>query len=166
MKCKARLTTSGDRVVSSRDPRHNHTGNVSIARARKAVGKMKNKKTDLTVAPSSSQAAVMSQLPDDTLMALPRRATVSKSIRRHRKKVTDAANGDTPRPAILKDLLFDIPESFADIVVFDSGPGDNRLILIPCHELVDGLARASMWLADGTFKVVPSMFFQLYTIHF
>jgi len=23
-----------------------------------------------------------------------------------------------------------------------------------------------MWLADGTFKVVPSMFFQLYTIHF
>jgi len=24
MKCKARLTTSGDRVVSSRDPGHNH----------------------------------------------------------------------------------------------------------------------------------------------
>ena len=56
--------------------------------------------------------------------------------------------------------------TFADIVVFDSGPGDNRLDLISCHELVDGLARASMWLADGTFKVVPSVFFQLYTIHF
>jgi len=23
-----------------------------------------------------------------------------------------------------------------------------------------------MWLADGTFKVVPSVFFQLYTVHF
>jgi len=89
-------------------------------------------------------------------MALPRRATVSKALRRHSKKATDAANGDTPRPAIPKDLLFDIPESCADIVVFDSGPGDNRLILILCHELLDGLARASMWLADGTFKVVPS----------
>ena len=165
MKCKARLTTSGDRVVSSRDPDHNHTGNGSIALARKAVGEMKNKITDSTVAPSSSQAAVMSQLPDDTLMALPRRATVSKALRRHRKKVTDAANRDTPLPAIPKDLLFDIPESFADIVVFDSGSGDNRLILISCHELLDGLARASMWLADGTFKVVPSVFFQLYTIH-
>jgi len=75
MKCKARLTTSGDREISSRDPGHNHTGNVSIARARQAVGEMKNKITDLTVTPSSSQAAVMSQLPDDTLMALPRRAT-------------------------------------------------------------------------------------------
>ena len=94
MKCKARLTTSGDRVASSRDPGHNHTGNVSIARALKAVGEMKNIKiTDLTVVPSSSQAAVMSELPDDTLMALPRQATVSKALRRHRKKVTDAANG-------------------------------------------------------------------------
>ena len=92
-------------------------------------------------------------------MALPRRATVSKALRRHSKKITDAANGDTPRPAVPKDLLFDIPESFADIVVFDSGPGDNRLILISFHELLDGLARASMWLANGTFKVVPSVFF-------
>jgi len=124
---------------------------------------MKNKITDLTMAPSSSQAAVMLELPDDTLMAVPRQATVSKTLRRHRKKVTDAANGDTPRPAIPKDLLFDIPESF---VVFDSGSGDNRLILISCHELLDELARASMWLADGTFKVVPSVFFQLYTIRF
>ena len=66
MKCKARLTTSGDRVVSSWDPGHNHTGNVSTARARKAVGEMKNKITDLTVAPPSSQAAVMLELPDDT----------------------------------------------------------------------------------------------------
>jgi len=107
---------------------------------------LKNKITDLTVAQSSSQAAVMSKLPDDILMALPRRATVSKALRRHRKKVTDAANKDTPLPAIPK------TESFADIVVFDSGPGDNRLILISCHELVDGLARSSMWLADGTFN--------------
>jgi len=75
------------------------------------------------------------------------------------KKVTDAGNGDTPLSAIPKDLLFDILESFADIVVFDSGTGDNRLILISCPELLDGLARASMWLADGTFKVVPSVFF-------
>jgi len=90
-------------------------------------------------------------------MALQRQASVSRALRRHRKKVTDAANGDTPLPAIPKDLLF---ESFADIAVFDSDPGDNRLILISCNELLDGLARAQMWLADGTFKVV---FFQLYT---
>src|SRR5207245_9617522 len=47
-----------------------------------------------------------------------------------------------------------------------SGPVDNRLILLSCDELLDGLARSNLWLADGTLKVVPSVFFQLYTIHF
>ena len=53
MKCKARLTTSDDRGVSSRDTDHNHTGNVSIARARKAVGEMKKKITGTIVVASS-----------------------------------------------------------------------------------------------------------------
>ncbi|KII61414.1 hypothetical protein RF11_12829 [Thelohanellus kitauei] len=33
-------------------------------------------------------------------------------------------------------------------------------------ELLDGLSRATVWLADGTFKVVPTLYFQLYSIHF
>ena len=37
-----------------------------------------------------------------------------------------------------------------------------------CEALLDGLARAEIWLADGTFSVVPTctVFFQLYAIHF
>jgi len=48
-----------------------------------------------------------------------------------------------------------------DMVLYDSGPGDDRLILMGCAELLDGLARADLWLADGTFKVVPNVFFRL-----
>src|ERR1044072_7167115 len=59
-----------------------------------------------------------------------------------------------------------MPPKFADFVLYDSGPGEERIIILDCNELLDALARASMWLADGTFKVVPSLFFQLYTIHF
>ena len=34
-------------------------------------------------------------------------------------------------------------------------------------EVVDGLGRSQVWLADGTFKVsVPALLFQLYSIHF
>jgi len=32
--------------------------------------------------------------------------------------------------------------------------------------VLDGLARSDLWLADGTFKVVPTGFFQLYSIRF
>jgi len=40
------------------------------------------------------------------------------------------------------------------------------MILVGCDVLLDGLARADLWIADGTFSVVPSLFYQLYTIHF
>ena len=62
--------------------------------------------------------------------------------------------------------MFEMSDAFADIIMFESGPDPNRLIIISCPELLDGLARASLWLADGTIKVVPTLFFQLYSIHF
>lgn len=40
------------------------------------------------------------------------------------------------------------------------------MIAMVFKELLDGLARANVWLADGTFKVVPSVFFQLFSVHF
>ena len=52
------------------------------------------------------------------------------------------------------------------MILYDSGCGNDRIILMGCNELLDGLARADVWLSDGTFKVVPGIFFQLYSIHF
>lgn len=40
------------------------------------------------------------------------------------------------------------------------------MMLFGDRDLLQALGRADMWLADGTFKVVPSLYFQLYTIHF
>lgn len=152
-KCKARLVTSGDRVVSNRQPDHNHSGNVASSLARKAIGEMKSKMTELRATPSAAQATVMQDLEDGVLMSLPTRRAVSLSLRRHKRKETSTPSGGRPIPAVPTDMLFDIPEEFVDIVIFDSGPGDDRIILISCPELLDGLARAPLWLADGTFKV-------------
>jgi len=62
--------------------------------------------------------------------------------------------------------MFDVPDQYRFMILFDSGPSNDRIIILGCNELLDGLARASVWLADGTFKIVPQIFFQLYTIHF
>ena len=61
---------------------------------------------------------------------------------------------------------FIIPSRFADFILYDLRAGEDRLIILGCMELLDGLARSSLWLADGTFKVVLSLLFQLYSIHF
>ena len=69
-------------------------------------------------------------------------------------------------PPIPINMDFTIPFIFSNFTLYDSGPGSDRIIIFGCREMLDGLARAKTWLADGTFKIVPSLFFQLYTIHF
>ncbi|KAF1740173.1 hypothetical protein MXB_3872, partial [Myxobolus squamalis] len=53
------------------------------------------------------------------------------------------------------------------MILYDSGEDDeDRILIWGCHELLDGLERAKLWLSDGAFAVVPSIFFQLYSIHY
>jgi len=50
--------------------------------------------------------------------------------------------------------------------LFDSGPGSDRILIFGDRTLLAGLERSKLWLADGTFKLVPNLYFQLYSIHF
>lgn len=49
---------------------------------------------------------------------------------------------------------------------YDSGQGDDRILIFGCFELLDGLVRADVWLCDSIFKIVPDFFYQLNTFHF
>ena len=132
--------------------------------ARRAVGEMKRRLEGTLATPAATQTSVTSTLADHVLHALPKKTTLSRALRKHRQKRN--AHRDRAMPPIPHDLDFEMPERFSHFVQFDSGPGDDRIIILGCHELIDGLARASVRLADGTFKTVPDIFFQLYTIHF
>jgi len=144
MQCKARLITFGNRIVSNRQPEHTHSGNVATALARKAVGDMKTKINEMNTTSSSSQASVVATLDNDVLMALPKRKTVARTLQRARQKATTAAAGGTPLPPVPSDLQFAIPSAFMDMVLYDSGPSDGRMILMGCAELLDGLAQLSI----------------------
>ena len=51
-------------------------------------------------------------------------------------------------------------------LLFDSGEGDiHRLLLFGNSNFLSILKESSNWYCDGTFKVVPEQFFQIYTIH-
>lgn len=75
-------------------------------------------------------------------------------------------NGDLTLPPVPTDLDFPIPARFQDFLLHDSGAGPDRILVFGDHELVRAFGRADIWLADGTFKVVPHLFYQLYSIHF
>jgi len=165
-KCKAVLKTKNDVVVNSTLTEHTHGGNAATALSRQAIGKMKSHMTENLATPSASQGAVVVNLSGDVQMALPKRASLSRVLRRHRQIRSMAANNGVALPPNPVDLNFDIPTRFLPFLLHDSGPGDDRLLMFGDRELLGALARADLWLADGTFKVVPTLFFQLYSIHF
>uniref|UniRef100_H3A3N7 MULE transposase domain-containing protein n=1 Tax=Latimeria chalumnae TaxID=7897 RepID=H3A3N7_LATCH len=109
-------------------------------------------------APGNVQGTVSAMLSNDVLMSLPKKPTFK------RKETETQRHWLGPPP---KDKRFEFSSIFQGFVLYDSGVEDpHRLIILGCMELLDGLARADVWLADGTFKVVPLIFFQQYTIHF
>ena len=53
-----------------------------------------------------------------------------------------------------------------DFLKYDSGMEDDHRILIFCiDEMINVLTQHPQWMADGTFKIASSIFYQLYTIH-
>ena len=127
---------------------------------------MKEQMTETVATSNSSQGAVLLDLAPHVLMALPKRSSVSRVLRRHRQHQLQVGTNNNALPPAPTDLHFDFPAKYAHLLLFDSGPGDDRIKVLGDRQLLDGLARATVWLADGTFKVVPALYFQLYTIHF
>ena len=113
--------------------------NVATALGRKAVGEMKTKMSHMNATSSTSQASVIAALDKDIFMALPNRKTLARTLQRARLKAATAAAGGTPLPPVSSDLLFAIPTAFMDMVLYDSGPGDDRMIMMGCAELLDVL---------------------------
>ena len=133
--CKARLITNGTMVVGNRAPEHCHEGNLATAQARKAVSDIKTKMSEVSATPSLVQGAVMRNLPDTVLMALPKKTTLNRALQRQRKKDSSEAEGSLPPTPT--DLLFAIPHRFNDFVLFDSGPGQDRLIILGNNALLN-----------------------------
>ena len=99
-------------------------------------------------------------LSDHVRMFIPQRSSLNKCLQRAKNK----ANPEYPIPV---DKSFEIPEEFSDFVLHDSGTEDpHRILALGSPALVDALFTANLWLADGTFKIVQEIFFQLYTLHF
>ncbi|CAF3717843.1 unnamed protein product [Rotaria socialis] len=58
--------------------------------------------------------------------------------------------------------IFKITDLFLQ---FDSGPDNDRIIIFASVEQLQFLESGEQLLVDGTFKVTPSIFYQLYAMH-
>jgi hypothetical protein len=94
---------------------------------------------------------------------LPSRDALRQSVKRLRR------SGLPVEPETLEDLI--IPEDLtrtldgSDFLIRDSNIGQDRILLFTTIANIRYLEQSAFWIMDGTFKTVPTIFRQLYTIH-
>ena len=100
--------------------------------------------------------------PDELGMVMPDFLEVRNSLQRRRAKVRPTI------PASLRDISLQAPwtlcEDGGPFLLFDDGSA-NRILGFGSEESIRVLCSASCIFMDGTFRIVPRIFKQLYTLH-
>ncbi|XP_043462872.1 uncharacterized protein LOC122498936 [Leptopilina heterotoma] len=101
------------------------------------------------------------------LAQLPERENLKKTMRRERRRKLP------PNPKSLEDLN-ELPESYKKtfsnerFLMYDSRDdiafGEGRVLVFSTRNNLERLADSDTWYVDGTFKVSPSLFTQLFTV--
>jgi hypothetical protein len=115
-------------------------------------------------------AEVVSQIETMTLgtpgvaEALGSHANLKRKILRARRKVTgEPCLGRTRAEIKIPDCL-KVNLRSENFLLHDS-EGANRILIYATSKNLTRLANCETWLMDGTFKICPSLFYQIYTIH-
>ena len=107
-------------------------------------------------------SAVVANVSQSAAAQLPLTRSIRRAIRRH-KQYTGIPQ-DVATMVVPGELK--VTSTGDDLLLFDSGPNiDNRIMIFLTARNLDILHNSPHWFADGTFKIVLELFFQLYTIH-
>lgn len=164
-KCSARIHTMDDGVI--KEPHdHNHAPDQAKVQVKNVISGMKDR---AETAPETSThqivAASVVNLGVAVQGQLPSVPCLKRTVQRLRQQVNEAP----PNPLSLEDLQipnrYQLTDTGAQFLIWDSGPGPDRILMWSTEQNLDLLARSHHWYADGTFKTAPPLFQQLYTIH-
>ena len=154
-----------DGVITKQPLDHNHTPDMTKIDARKKLNDIKERAAATTESTyqivatfsTGTNAVVAGQLPNVYL--------IKQAIRQARR----TAKVPLPNPTTLEEL--EIPLEYTQtktgeiFLLYDSGPGQHRMLIFSTTRNLDLLESSPNWYADGTFKTAPPLFQQIYTIH-
>lgn len=163
-RCLGRCHTANNEVIWSSD-NHNHVVQTAKIKAKQIRIKVKELASTQQENPQQIIANATICVESSVTAALPPPAALTRTIQRIRRNATNPI----PDPVNLRQL--EIPRHCTvtyneeQFLLFDSGPGDERILLFSTQRNLNLLAQCPHWFADGTFKTTPLLFTQVYTVH-
>ena len=148
---------------------HTHPPDNSKIKARVICQDVKERATmEPTATPNLITTDSLIGATPDVNLSLPQPGSLKRTVQRKRKASTLQSHPDlaTANERTLTDLC--IPEYlYQPFKIFDSSPGDGRIIMFTTDSNLALLRESKRFAgdADGTFKVSPTLWYQIYTIH-
>ena len=165
LKCKGRIHIKNGRVVKNSSV-HNHAPNWQRKSALDAVAQVKHLATTSSDGTDNIVTTATSDLQEAATTQLPAEYSLKRTVQRKRV----ALQNHPAEPKHLEDLV--IPDAFKEFedgtkfLVYDSGPGSNRICIFSTQANLELLSRSEQFFSDGTFSTAPRrLFYQLYSIH-
>ena len=171
--CKGRLSTpvnySGPDITPVEKGTHNHAPNPAKVGASAAVSRLKRAAVESHVPPRRIISGTVVALNDEEIVNLPSRSNLRRTIQRKRTR-------DEAFPRLPQEVNFAIPDQYRSVTInnrperfllgdtFDEDEAEedqleDRVICFATDEMLNLLESSSHWMADGTFKISPDLFF-------
>lgn len=163
--CKAKIKVRGDEFILGEN-QHTHAPEPGRPEMLRVQARIKRRAADTEETPQQIITAQVQGLGQAAATQMPQVRSIRRQVRRVRR------NNNQPPATPQNRATVEIPPEYARLtsgegfLLHDTGVGDEQRILIfGTERTVNLLHAADHWYVDGTFKIVPELFFQLYTIH-
>ncbi|CAF0954419.1 unnamed protein product [Adineta steineri] len=164
-KCRGRLHTDLNSIFDKTVGKHeNHVGNQRSGLIRVYYERLREESLKNQTNPHNILTQANIGVRDEVRVQLTHNDNLKRNVRRWREETSTAA--------IPLDINFPvIPDKYyrttRDTLFLrnDTGPNSDRMLIFFTDEQRDIMENATDFFIDGTFKVVPEIFFQLFVIH-
>lgn len=146
--------------------KHSHLPDGRLLKKSKKISELKAKAKTTSKLPGDLVAEACASMTNDIKTVMPTERNLKRLVTNIRKELIDLRN-----PKTLAELSFppaSVTINGQNFLLYDSAvsdPDSDRLVIFGTTENLNILARCATVAMDGTFKVTPPLFHQLYTIH-
>ena len=164
--CNAKVRLSPFDELLDEIHEHTHAPSQTECQVTKVKAAIKRRAEETEETTQQILGTELRNISDGVAANLPSLETLRRNVRYSRQD-----RNMPPTPA-RREGIRDLPQAYRTttngdpFLVYDSGVGDEkRIFIFASQDALQFLADSKHWYANGTFKVCPEIFFQLYTVY-
>jgi len=164
--CKAKIKVDIYENIIGAFNEHTHPPSDTVCEVNRIKSRIRDLSDTTQNPPQLILGEALQGISEDASVNLPAIDHMRRTIR-HQRRDNQRPGNPVNRAAIpVLPMEYQVTANNDQFLLFDSGVDDeNRMLIFASNQAIQLLAISEDWFGDGTFKVCPDIFFQLYTIH-